>query len=456
MNDFRYKRILFLQAILLSFSGIAFYRLTTLTVINNTFANYWIVALFFWLFLIVLNLFFLKHIALPSKSILKTVSPASSPEEMSWSIIEETFQQKNQDMLALKEQYELENLKYKTLLDSLLDPVCIYDQDLNITYANHAFENFFRVPVKNRAVPLIEITRNLDYREILKVAQRSETPHKVSNFTFNQLQDPHKIFFEIKIFPMKNLSGHLCLMHDITQMKMAELMREDFVANFSHEVRTPLTILNGQLQNLRQSLAGQEDPSVTHVFQRIDNNSRRLINLFNDLLRLTSVERKLELHKEEIDIGPLVETICEELALNYPGKKITFRYEIQNSHFWIDYNLFEQVLINLIDNSLKYIAQEGLITIKAFIETVNGEEFNVMEISDNGVGIPEDQVHRIFERFFRVDNSRSSEIQGTGLGLAIVKHIIQKHDGKIKAWSRPSQGTVFTIAIPRKPNSQVS
>jgi two-component system phosphate regulon sensor histidine kinase PhoR len=136
--------------------------------------------------------------------------------------------------------------------------------------------------------------------------------------------------------------------------------------------------------------------------------------------------------------------LTQDLLINYPDKKIEFDIYLEQKTFLVDYHLFEQVLLNLIDNSLKYSVHAGKILIRSFHE----ENCDHLVITDNGVGIPEDQVHRIFERFFRVDVSRSSEIEGTGLGLSIVKHIIQKHDGRIKAASSPEHGTSFTLSFP--------
>jgi two-component system phosphate regulon sensor histidine kinase PhoR len=449
MNEFRYKRLLIVQALLLllwgAFQNQLLHNAIKESKYNNLWSSYW----FYWVCFIVINVLFLYFFALPSKKIMKTVSPDSSPEDLSWAMIEEKLLKKDQELLTLQQSWEQENLKYQTLLDSLLDPVFIFNDDLSVSYANQAFLNYFKFPLENIPSPMIEISRHLDFQEILKTAQKTDHPVKISSFTFSQLQDPHKIFYEIKIFPMKNTRGHLCLLHDITQMKMADLMREDFVANFSHEVRTPLTILNGQLQNLKQTISPDkeiDENKLKSIFERIDNNSRRLINLFNDLLRLTSVEKKIELQKEEVDITQLIETLCDELSVNYPDKKITFEYDFKVKIFLVDYNLFEQVLINLIDNAFKYIPTMGTIGFKTYLD--DKEPNALLEITDNGIGIPEDQVYRIFERFFRVDISRSSEIQGTGLGLAIVKHIIIKHEGKIKAVSSQGQGTTFTIAIP--------
>ena len=237
-------------------------------------------------------------------------------------------------------------------------------------------------------------------------------------------------------------------MHDVTERKLADQMREDFVANFSHEVRTPLTILNGQTQTLKMMLEKNKefDSEFKPIFEKLDNNSRRLLSLFNDLLRLTSVEKKKDLFKEEIHIEPIIEGLVEELKVNYPRKSIKFTYDFRAPILYVDYNLFEQVMINLIDNAYKYVGALGNVSISTHISGEN----SILEITDDGMGIPENQLHRIFERFFRVDASRSSEVAGTGLGLSITKHIVQKHDGKIKVSSKFGKSTTFTISLPNK------
>lgn len=442
MNDFRYRRVLILQAILLICWGLflneTIHDFLKKGDVSRLWSSYW----FLWIGFIIVNIIFLKFAALPSKKVMQALSPSSSPEDMTWSMIEETIRKKDQDLLDQKAVFELENLKYKTILDSLLDPVFIYDQQLNITYSNNAFQRLFKFTPTSGGSPLIEVTRQLDFQEILILAQKENAPYKASSFSFSHYPDPHISYFECKIFSVKELKGHLCLMNDVTQKKMADIMREDFVSNFSHELRTPLTILNGQLQNLKTTVK-QDNPEIKNIFERIDNNSRRLLKLFNDLLQLTSVENRLELVKEEVDIHQLLEPLLLEVGDNYRNKKITYELNIEHSLFWIDYNLFEQVLLNLIDNAYKYSPEGSHIK----ISTRKERDTAVLEIENSGISIHEDQLHRLFERFFRVDTART-ENPGTGLGLAIVKHIIQKHEGKIKASSVPGKTTYFTLWLP--------
>ena len=439
MIEIRYQKVLLVQGLFLVTIGIISFLLFKYN--SDTF-NYFII----WLGAIVLNLLFIKRYALPSRSLLNKIHATAIKEDLSWTEIEESIAKKDVDFALQKEEFQLENLKYKRLLDSLQDPVCILNKELLIIYANEAFTTLFSFTDKKLPVPLIEISRNLDFQEFLENAIEEELTTRRSYFTFNQLQDPHKTYFDLKVFPVDNINNYLCLLHDVTERKMADQVREDFVSNFSHEVRTPLTILNGQMQNLKAQLITEDnfESRFGQCFVKIENNSRRLINLFNDLLRLTSVETKKEINKELIDIEEMLTFLTQDLLINYPDKKIEFQINLDQKNFLVDYNLFEQVLINLIDNSLKYIENSGKIEIHSFHE--DGWDFLI--IKDSGIGIPEDQVHRIFERFFRVDSSRSSEIEGTGLGLSIVKHIIQKHEGKIRAQSKPNEGTSFILSFP--------
>lgn len=404
--------------------------------------------LLIWFIFIVFNLLFLKFFALPTKGLLRKLESTIPSEDLSWSVIEDTLSKRDVHHQMIQSEYEIENLKYKILLDSLHDPVCIFGTNQIILYSNQTFDLLFNIPNHSKKSTLLEVTRNHEFLDFVKKSISSNEVQKLNDFSFNPIQDSFKQYFEIKVFPLKTIQNYLCVMHDVTERKLADQMREDFVANFSHEVRTPLTILNGQTQTLKMMLEKNKDfdSQLKPIFEKLDNNSRRLLSLFNDLLRLTSVEKKKNLFKEEVYIEPIIESLIEELKVNYPLKSIKFTYDFRAPVLYVDYNLFEQVIINLIDNTYKYVGAVGNVSIATYLL----DENTILEIKDNGMGIPEDQLHRIFERFFRVDASRSSEIAGTGLGLAIVKHIIQKHDGKIKVSSKFSQGATFTLSLPNK------
>ncbi len=439
MNEIRYKRILLVQGIFLTILAILSYFLAKNSASPTKY-------LFVWFSSIILNIIYIKRYALPTKSLLEKIKTSTSQEDPSWSFIEDSINQKDDAFNKQKAEFEQENIKYNLLLDSLQDPVCILNKDLVVIYANQAFRIQFDLIDKTLPIALIEFTRNLEFQEFLENAVKVELTSKKSYFCFSQLHDSQKSYFDLKVFPVDNVNNYLCLLHDVSERKLADQMREDFVSNFSHEVRTPLTILSGQMQNLKTALSLEADFTERYsaYFEKIENNSRRLINLFNDLLRLSTVESTKDIVKEEIDIEEMLEFLTQDLLINYPDKKIHFEISLKQKKFYVDYNLFEQILINLIDNALKYIKQTGLISITSYHQ----DNWDHLVITDNGVGIPEDQIHRIFERFFRIDPSRSSETQGTGLGLSIVKHIIQKHDGKIKVQSLGESGSSFSLSFP--------
>lgn len=448
MIEIRYKRILFFQAFFLFVMGTFLYNFFKESFGLHIGTSFWSWYLLSWFIFITFNLLFLKFFALPTKGLLKKLESTTLPEDLSWSVIEDTLSKRDVHHQLIQSEYEIENLKYKILLDSLHDPVCIFGKDQVILYSNQPFDLLFNLPDHSKKSSLLEVTRNHEFHDFVKTTINTNEAHKLNEFSFNPIQDSFKKFFEIKVFPLKNIQNYLCIMHDVTERKLADQMREDFVSNFSHEVRTPLTILNGQTQTLKMMLSPNKDfnSQLKPIFEKIDNNSRRLLNLFNDLLTLTSVEKRKGLIKEEIHIEPIIEGLVEELAANYPHKSVKFTFDLRAPILYVDYNLFEQVMINLIDNAYKYLGALGNVSISSYTDGDN----NILEITDDGMGIPEDQQHRIFERFFRVDASRSSDVAGTGLGLAIVKHIIQKHDGKIKVSSQFSKGTTFTVLLPIK------
>lgn len=446
MIEISYKRILvfqFLFLVLLAFINYFFFKNNFSISLNPSL----FLSLFsIWIIFIILNLIFIKFYALPTKGLIEKLEPMATNEDLSWSDLESSLSRRDVDHKNQQTEYQIENLKFKLLLDSLHDPVLILNTDKIILFSNKAFNKLFSVKSLGEAASILEVTRNLEFLDFIQKSLYSTEVQKLQDFTFDNTQETFKKFFEIKAFPIQDIRNVLFSMQDVTERKMADLMREDFVANFSHEVRTPLTIVNGQLQLLRTSLEAQkyETSNFSQFFEKIDNNTRRLLNLFNDLLRLTSVEKKKEINKEIVNIAQLSESLVDELGLNYTDKRISFQFNFEVESLFIDYNLFEQVMINLIDNAYKYSVPNGVVQ----ISTRQESGVHILEISDNGIGIPDDQLHRIFERFFRVDSSRSSEIVGTGLGLAIVKHIIQKHEGKIRALNHERGGTSFIITLP--------
>jgi two-component system phosphate regulon sensor histidine kinase PhoR len=230
-------------------------------------------------------------------------------------------------------------------------------------------------------------------------------------------------------------------------LKELEKIRQDFVANVSHELRTPLTTIKGYTETLLEGAL--EEEVAPQFLQVIQKHADRLTKIVEDLLTLSKVESKeFYLKWERLPLSELIDDVLDFVKEGAEKKKISISRSIILSSLEVigDRIYLEQVFINLLDNAIKYTHETGEISISA-LEKEQGE-IQVM-IKDNGIGIPKEDLSRIFERFYRVDKGRSQELGGTGLGLSIVKHIIQAHGGKVWADSKLGEGSTFYIALPR-------
>jgi two-component system phosphate regulon sensor histidine kinase PhoR len=230
--------------------------------------------------------------------------------------------------------------------------------------------------------------------------------------------------------------------YDLTKIRNVEQIKKDFVDNISHELRTPLAAIKGFVETMEDGMEGEN----RNYLEIIKRNTERLINIVQDLLTLSELEEKeIVLEKEDVDVKVLIENILTIFkdAVEKKGIALELKADSELPKIKGDAFKLEQMFINLIDNAIKY-TEAGKISLVLKKE----EESLVVEIQDTGIGIPEDQQSRIFERFYVVDKSRSKTVGGTGLGLSIVKHIAQLHDAKLTVKSSPGDGTMFSICFP--------
>ena len=276
-------------------------------------------------------------------------------------------------------------------------------------------------------------------------------------------------------------NGYVLSCHDLTPIKQLESIRADFVANVSHELRTPLTAIKGYAETL---LTGAlHDPEHTTRFLTIiDRHSERLSRLIDDLLTLSNLELgRAELHRKDLRISELVQEAFDVVQEKAHRGQVALSQHIPSALPAVrgDRDRLHQVLINLIDNAVKYTSAQGQVTVSAEMHTPQdntGESPELWEISagaeppraggghggsdwlkiaiaDTGCGIPEADIPRLAQRFYRVDKARSRELGGTGLGLAIVKHIVLAHGGALRIESQVNQGTTVRVALPLSPPS---
>lgn len=242
-----------------------------------------------------------------------------------------------------------------------------------------------------------------------------------------------------------NISGYVIVFHDVSRLRQLERMRQEFVANVSHELRTPLSMIKGYVETLLD--LDVDDTEVSRKFlHTIDRHADRLTFLINDLLTISKLESgELPLNPTCGYLEPLVEKVFQEYRSRAKERDVHLEHDVSSDfQVYADFARLEQVLCNLVDNALKYAGDKGRVMVSAFVNASNMPEITVR---DNGPGIPLELRDRIFERFFRVDKSRSREQGGTGLGLAIVKHVVQSHGGQVWAEGELGSGATFHFTL---------
>ena len=351
-----------------------------------------------------------------------------------------------QELKSQAQHAEEEKRRLSAILESMTEAVIVVDTGQGIRLANSAFSHSFEL---NK-----EAVLGLRYWEVFR---DSELNQMIERCLAGQtaLKKEHTLLlsnrvFEIQISPVfssKEFLGVVAVFHDVTQLKALENMRSEFVANVSHELKTPLTSIMGSVETLKEGAA--ENPKDRARFlEIIEERSKKLYDLIEELLALSKIESGREaIHKAPLDANALFGKIFEgfETLLKKGGIKASFQFK--PVPFWIhaDQKTILQAFTNLIDNAIKYNKPGGEILVEAFYEP----SWAVIRIKDTGIGIPEPDLKRVFERFYRVDKSRSRDSGGTGLGLSIAKHIVERHGGTVEAEGRESQGSVFTLRLPR-------
>ncbi|TFJ93909.1 two-component system histidine kinase PnpS [Lentibacillus salicampi] len=289
----------------------------------------------------------------------------------------------------------------------------------------------------------------LENETIHETVQQTFLYERNIKHSFTQIVGVGKKYIEIVGAPIFNerdmLKGAVLLLYDITHLKKLELMRKDFVANVSHELKTPITSITGFTETLLNG-AKDEQESLDRFLKIIYDESYRLQGLIEDLLTLSRLEAdEFKIARSTVDMNQLVQDILPITEERAKQKGITLTSDVRDTIILkADGERIKQVIINLLNNAISYTPEDGAVNL-----TVTDEGGTVhIQVSDNGLGIPQKAVSRIFERFYRVDKARSRNTGGTGLGLAIVKHIVEVHDGAIEVESEPHKGSAFHVYLP--------
>jgi len=331
-----------------------------------------------------------------------------------------------------------ERARLAAVLDQMTDGVLIADAQGIVQFANPAAGRLFQSsnPINHS---LAEVVR---HHQLVEAWRRCAQTGELQSETV-ELPNRHQ-YLQLIVVPDSHAGGSLLLVQDLTRIRRLETVRRDFISNLSHELRTPLASLKALTETLQDG-ALDDPPAARKFIDQIQVEVDALTQMVTELLELSRIESgRLALDLQPVSPSDLLFSACKRMQLQAERAGLSLRVECADDlpKVKIDSQRLEQVLVNLIHNAVKFTRAGG--------EVVLGAEAGVGEVRfavrDTGIGIPEEDVTRIFERFYRVDKSRAGS--GTGLGLSIAKHIVDAHNGKIWAESVEGRGSVFYFAIP--------
>ena len=321
--------------------------------------------------------------------------------------------------------------------DALLDGVVSLNDSNEIIWCNKRAQLMFGIhPKKDLNKPIHHIFRNSEFKKYLD-GENYETPLQID--TENYINH-----IEVKIIPFGRYQK-LLTARDISAMLKNELVRKEFVSNFTHELKTPLTVITGFIETLDQP-KNSLSKDTKEIFTLMSDQANRMKDLINDLLLLSNIEASLNKNRsEKISVKRLFENIkVSTTKINKKKQKIKF--EIDNElNIYGSKSEIQSAFTNLISNAVRYTPEKGNILITWHL--INN--LPIMEVTDSGVGIPKNKINRITERFYRVDEDRSRSSGGTGLGLSIVKNIMLQHQGQLEISSELNNGSTFKLVFPK-------
>jgi len=335
---------------------------------------------------------------------------------------------------------QLTTLKSRTetieaIIANMREGIVMLDEKGLVLAINQSVLSIFDIPKKSDILQksIGHIYRDPEFTQAVKSCL--DGAHLEINF------ERSNRFFNTFLSPASG--GAIIFFLDITEQHKADQQRKEFTANVSHELKTPLTTISALSEMMANSMV-QPDDAVNSA-NKIYGHSKRLINIIDDIIRLSEFdESKTPKDFVEFNIFELAETVIASLQDKAHKKSVMVELTGQPLQIKANSRLIDDLLFNLIDNGIKYNKEGG----QLIVEVVNEADFCKLSVSDTGIGIPSEQQKRVFERFYRVDTSRTRKTGGTGLGLSIVKHIVEHHNGKLTMESTEGEGTTITCYLP--------
>lgn len=340
------------------------------------------------------------------------------------------------------EEIQTEKNKVEAILLHMTDAVCAYDNNGRLIHINPAGEKLLGELRTESFDDLFErLGANISLYRILYI-DPTETIERDIELNGKNL----RAFFAPFTAERSLTAGVVVVLQDVTKSLQLDNARREFVANVSHELRTPITTIRSYAETIAEMEQDNAESPVLHFIKVIESEADRMTRLVKDLLTLSKLDSsKYNIQKEMFDLGALVRSVSEKLSVACSGThEITVEENMESPDCYGERDAIEQVLTNIISNSIKYTPDGGKIDVKCVGNLKNA----VITVRDNGIGIPAEDLPRVFERFYRVDKARSRQSGGTGLGLAIARDIVLRHGGSISIDSPHRNGTIVTVTLP--------
>ncbi|MEA2104735.1 MAG: ATP-binding protein [Candidatus Cloacimonadota bacterium] len=410
------------------------------TIKNNIFLTAFIVIIFSFIISLILANHFTKPIRKLAAASQKVANGDFKIRIFSKNKDETHELTNNFNLMVEKIDQQVSELSIKSeeltsIINSIQEIFWIIDSKDRIVFHNQSFIDFVSVNA-------------IEESFYWNVFENPELIERVGNILKSKVSAKLEIkirarFYLISSSYLQKSSSTIFLLYDITEIKNLQKMKKDFVINASHELKTPLTSIKGFLETMESDLSSD----YSHYFNILKRNTDRLIYIVNDIMNLSEIESTRQLTFEKMDIRKILQNsinIFEQSASEKRIKIITNFAEIPKIE--VDPFRLEQVFVNLIDNAIKYSNENNSVS----ISVITQDNYVRIDFVDSGIGISEEKIPRLFERFYVIDKSRTRKVGGTGLGLSIVKHIIQLHRGKIEIQSKLGDGTSVKIWLPIK------
>ena len=328
--------------------------------------------------------------------------------------------------------------EFEAVTENMAEGIVVLNPKGTVLSINHAAARLFDTTRACIGRHMLSVNRSIEISDLLSEAEKGVRAEKMIGLKGRK--------YQLGVSPVSEdgaVSGAVLLVLDVTEKERAEQMRREFTANVSHELKTPLQIIAGSAELLSNGIVREEDRMG--FYTRIQGEAQRMIRLVEDIIRLSRLDEGADdMKREDVDLFVLADETVKSLQAEAEGAHVTVSLAGEPAVVNGVPQLLQSIVLNLCDNAVKYNRPNGTVAV-----TVKAEDGGViLSVADTGIGIPPEHQERIFERFYRVDKSRSKELGGTGLGLSIVKHAARLHHAKIELQSAEGEGTTVTVIFP--------